>query len=73
MGPPGDAVKQLVQSYRTGVLCVEEAPVPALQPVGVPVRNFRQEGWLATLRVVESLQRCQPVEVNLAALDSQHD
>jgi predicted dehydrogenase len=28
---------------------------------------------LATLRVVESLQRRQPVEVNLAALDSQHD
>jgi hypothetical protein len=38
-------VKQLIQNYRTGVLCVEEAPVPALQPV----------------------------EVNLAALDSQHD
>ncbi len=90
MGPPGDAVKQLVQSYRTGVLCVEEAPVPALRPVGVlvrnayslispgteraqlqlarasllekarqrperlrqVVRNFRQEGWLATYRKV---------------------
>ncbi len=178
MGPPGDAVKQLVQSYRTGVLCVEEAPVPALRPVGVlvrnayslispgteraqlqlarasllekarqrperlrqVVRNLRQEDWLATyrkvmdrldtpvalgycsagvvedvgrevegirvghreelyaflsavaigapmpipldhllatslatLRVVESLQRRQPVEFNLAALDSQHD
>ncbi|MCH8947402.1 MAG: hypothetical protein IH789_07200 [Acidobacteria bacterium] len=83
-------MKQLVQSYRTGVLCVEEAPVPALRPVGVlvrnayslispgteraqlqlarasllekarqrperlrqVVRNFRQEGWLATYRKV---------------------
>lgn len=32
-------MKQLVQSYRTGALRLEEAPVPALRPVGVLVRN----------------------------------
>lgn len=32
-------MKQLVQSYRSGALRVEEAPVPALRPAGVLVRN----------------------------------
>jgi predicted dehydrogenase len=32
-------VKQLVQSYRSGALRVEGAPVPALRPAGVLVRN----------------------------------
>ena len=32
-------MKQLVQSYRSGALRVEEVPVPALRPAGVLVRN----------------------------------
>ena len=32
-------MKQLVQSYRSGALRVEEAPAPALRPAGVLVRN----------------------------------
>ncbi|MFQ5695864.1 MAG: Gfo/Idh/MocA family oxidoreductase, partial [Terriglobia bacterium] len=32
-------MKQLVQSYRTGALRLEEAPVPALRPAGLLVRN----------------------------------
>lgn len=37
--PFGDAVKQLLQSYRSGALRLEEVPVPALRPTGVLVRN----------------------------------
>jgi polar amino acid transport system substrate-binding protein len=32
-------MKQLVQSYRTGALRVEDVPIPALRPQGVLVRN----------------------------------
>ncbi len=32
-------MKQLVQSYRSGALSVEEVPIPALRPQGVLVRN----------------------------------
>lgn len=32
-------MKQLVQSYRSGALRVEEVPMPALRPAGVLVRN----------------------------------
>ena len=41
-------------------------------PMPIPLDHLLATS-LATLRVVESLQRRQPVEVNLAALDSQHD
>ena len=41
-------------------------------PMPIPLDDLLATS-LTTLRVVESLQRRQPVEVNLAALDSQHD
>ncbi len=41
-------------------------------PMPIPLDDMLATS-LATLRVVESLQRRQPVEVNLAALGSQHD
>ncbi len=41
-------------------------------PMPIPLDDLLATS-LATLRVVESLHRRQPVEINLAALGSQHD
>ncbi len=55
-------MKQLVQSYRTGALRVEDVPVPALRPQGVLVRNAFSLISPGTERAMMELARASLLE-----------
>ncbi|MGH9805302.1 MAG: hypothetical protein ACRD4D_09035, partial [Candidatus Acidiferrales bacterium] len=55
-------MKQLVQSYRTGALRVEDVPVPALRPQGVLVRNVFSLISPGTERAMMELARASLLE-----------
>jgi predicted dehydrogenase/threonine dehydrogenase-like Zn-dependent dehydrogenase len=55
-------MKQLVQSYRTGALRVEDVPVPALRPQGLLVRNAFSLISPGTERAMMELARASLLE-----------
>ncbi len=55
-------MKQLVQSYRSGALSVEEVPIPALRPQGVLVRNAFSLISPGTERAMMELARASLLE-----------